>query len=175
MHQTEEEYQQEELRRAEQASADVSSPYLAKFKSFLAIQGENTNKTTKELYREHIPRSVFGISSDELADELGVSENELMQKLNTGISMQTRRKHDSSRLHFSKKSTIDQPNYFQFSLITPITRREIVIKCYGMITYGEDLILIGQREFEHKTDNRIYGFKLDNYNFMRYIATAQRW
>ena len=49
-----------------------------KMTNFLRIAGENRNIKTNELYREHIPRSVFGISSDEVSSALGKSEGEFM-------------------------------------------------------------------------------------------------
>lgn len=72
-----------EVRRdmEEQRKSDPSEILKSKFRSFLRIQGENKNRVTNELYREHIPVSVFGVSSDELASDLGMSENELMAEL----------------------------------------------------------------------------------------------
>lgn len=55
----------------------------AKVKSF----GETTAKKTKELYREHVPAATTGqMSSDELANLLGVSENELMARVADDIA-----------------------------------------------------------------------------------------
>jgi len=50
-------------------------------RSFVKTRGETINKETGLLYREHIPRSIFGQSSDEVADSLGMTENEFMAKI----------------------------------------------------------------------------------------------
>jgi hypothetical protein len=68
-----------------QAECDENHNIKSKFKSFLSIAGEKKNKETNELYREHIPASVFGVSSDEIASSMGITENELMDKLNNGL------------------------------------------------------------------------------------------
>ena len=60
---------------------------VSKFKNFLGIAGEKKSKQTGELFREHIPRSVAGISSDEVADALGKSENEFMAELTADLSI----------------------------------------------------------------------------------------
>src|SRR3990172_3936314 len=65
----------------EQRKSDPNEILKSKFRNFLRIRGENKNRVTNELYREHIPVSVFGVSSDELASDLGMSENELMAEL----------------------------------------------------------------------------------------------
>jgi hypothetical protein len=50
-------------------------------KAFVRMSGEKTSKETGELFREHIPVSVFGQSSDEVADSLGMSESDFMAML----------------------------------------------------------------------------------------------
>lgn len=62
----------------------ASQPYaetINKFKNFLRLSKEKTSKETGMLFREHIPQSVFGQSSDEVASALGKTENEFMQEL----------------------------------------------------------------------------------------------
>jgi hypothetical protein len=59
---------------------------INKFKSFLRRNADVRSKKTGELYREHIPASKFGISSDEVASALGMTENEFMQMLMEEIS-----------------------------------------------------------------------------------------
>jgi len=70
----------------EQRKSDPNEILKSKFRNFLRIRGENKNRVTNELYREHIPVSVFGVSSDELASDLGMSENELMAELTEGLT-----------------------------------------------------------------------------------------
>lgn len=89
--------QEEELNReylAEKANYQSNNANYGKYtnivnkmRGFLSIAGEKTNKDTKELYREHIPQSVFGISSDEIASGLGIDENELMAKITDGLKI----------------------------------------------------------------------------------------
>ena len=73
----------EELLKARAEYEAEAMPYdkytgiVNKMRGFLAIAGEKKSKDTNELYREHIPQNVFGISSDEIASDLGISENEL--------------------------------------------------------------------------------------------------
>ena len=74
--------------RGEVAEAKKAEPYakeISKFKNFLRIAGEKKLKETGELAREHIPTSVFGISSDEVASTLGKTENEFMAELTEDI------------------------------------------------------------------------------------------
>ena len=58
-----------------------------KMKNFLRIAGEKKSTTSKELFREHIPSKVFGVSSDEVASSLGMSENQFMAELTADIEM----------------------------------------------------------------------------------------
>jgi hypothetical protein len=58
-----------------------------KFTSFLKIAGEKKSTKTNELFREHIPASVFGTSSDEVASALGKSENEFMAELTKDLNI----------------------------------------------------------------------------------------
>jgi hypothetical protein len=44
-----------------------------KMRRFLALNKDRKDKETGELYREHIPERVAGISSDEVATDLGMS------------------------------------------------------------------------------------------------------
>ncbi len=83
--------QEEELRIAKIEFESQDRAYnqhtevVKKMRSFLAMAGENKSKETNELFREHIPESVFGISSDEISSDLGISENELMAKITNGL------------------------------------------------------------------------------------------
>ena len=52
-----------------------------RMRGFLRFAGEKKSKQTGELFREHIPRDIFGQSSDEVASDLGMTENEFMAKL----------------------------------------------------------------------------------------------
>ena len=56
-------------------------PTIKKMVNFLRIGGEKVSKETKMLFREHIPRSMFGISTDEIASSMRMSENELMEEM----------------------------------------------------------------------------------------------
>ena len=58
-----------------------------KMKNFLGIAAEKKSKQTGELFREHIPTRVFGVSSDEIATDLGMSENEFMAKLLSDVKV----------------------------------------------------------------------------------------
>jgi len=76
--------------RGEVAGEQLGSQYgreIQKFKSFLRIAGEKRSMETGELFREHIPRSVFGVSSDEVATDLGKSESEFMGELVSDLEM----------------------------------------------------------------------------------------
>jgi len=61
--------------------------------SFLKSHGEETNKVTGELYREHIPagtkwfNKAFGEGTDEIASNIGISENEFMTQLNNIVDL----------------------------------------------------------------------------------------
>lgn len=57
-----------------------------KMKNFVRLAGEKKSTETGELFREHIPQSVFGQSSDELAQSLNMTENELMAKIQSDIA-----------------------------------------------------------------------------------------
>jgi hypothetical protein len=86
-----EEYENELLRaaKADLAMDQSSNAELSTFKkmrSFLAIAGEKKSRKTGELFREHIPEDICGVSSDELASSMNLSENELMAQLTSGIS-----------------------------------------------------------------------------------------
>jgi len=52
-----------------------------KMKRFLRMAADKKSRRTGELFREHIPVNVFGVGSDEIATDLGISENELMAQL----------------------------------------------------------------------------------------------
>jgi AraC-like DNA-binding protein len=86
----------EELLKARAEYQSEAMPYdkytgiVNKMRGFLAIAGEKKSKDTNELYREHIPQNVFGISSDEIASDLGISENELMEKITDGLQTKSR-------------------------------------------------------------------------------------
>ena len=70
------------------------APYgkeIQKFKNFLRIAGEKKGKEAGLLFREHIPEGVFGVSSDEVASALGMSENEFMAELVSDITMVSRK------------------------------------------------------------------------------------
>jgi len=58
-----------------------SYPDIKKFVNFLKFAGEKTSKETGLLFREHIPRSVFGVGTDEVAAKFSMSENDLMADL----------------------------------------------------------------------------------------------
>lgn len=101
---TEEEYE-DQLLREERANFNRErygehKEIINKMRSFLAIAGEKTSKDTHELFREHIPRDVFGMSSDEVADEMGISENELMSQLTDNLNIRSRVR--SSPVKFAK-------------------------------------------------------------------------
>ena len=66
---------------AQQGQWGDSLPIIKKMVNFLKMAGEKTSKETKMLFREHIPRSVFGQSTDEIATSMRMSENELMEEL----------------------------------------------------------------------------------------------
>jgi len=79
----------EEARSEFKASqqGDPQKQLFTKMRNFLRFAGENKSKQTGELFREHIPQSVFGEASDELATTMGISENELMAQLTDGLQM----------------------------------------------------------------------------------------
>ena len=81
------EIQADAMRESREAKYGQYSDVIKKMKSFLCIAGEKTSKDTKELFREHIPVSVFGVSSDEIATDLGMSENELMSEITAGLNI----------------------------------------------------------------------------------------
>jgi len=60
---------------------------VQKMKNFLRISAEKKNKKGT-LYREHIPDNLFGVSSDEVATDLGMSENQFMNKLLSELDIQ---------------------------------------------------------------------------------------
>ncbi len=66
--------------------ADPNQQLFTKMRNFLKFAGEKTSKDTGLLFKEHIPRKVFGESSDELATSMGISENQLMSNLTEGIT-----------------------------------------------------------------------------------------
>jgi len=76
--------------RVEMQTVNQADPYqqvFTKMRNFLRFAGEKKSKETGELFREHIPQSVFGQSSDELASSMGITENELMAKMTEGLTM----------------------------------------------------------------------------------------
>lgn len=62
-------------------------PLVKRMRSFLGMAGEKTSKETGELFREHIPRKVFGVSSDEVSTALGKTESEFMAELTNDLNM----------------------------------------------------------------------------------------
>lgn len=60
---------------------------VQKMKNFLRISAEKKN-SEGTLFREHIPKKNFGISSDEIATDLGMSENKLMEKMLSELDIQ---------------------------------------------------------------------------------------
>jgi len=74
-----------ELKAMEMANPDQQ--LFGKMRNFLRFAGEKTSRETGELFREHIPRRVFGESSDELASSMGITENGLMAKLTENLPM----------------------------------------------------------------------------------------
>lgn len=65
---------------------DPNQQVFTKMRNLLRIAGEKQSKIG-ELYREHIPKNIFGQSSDELASTMGISENELMANLTKGLNI----------------------------------------------------------------------------------------
>ena len=53
---------------------------VQKMKNFLRIAADKKN-SSGALNREHIPKKIFGVASDEIATDLGMTENELMAKM----------------------------------------------------------------------------------------------
>jgi hypothetical protein len=92
----EENWQEEELAKlraefkSENREFNQHTDVVKKMRSFLSMAGEKTSKETGELFREHVPQSVFGISSDEIASDLGMTENELMERITDGLSIKSR-------------------------------------------------------------------------------------
>ena len=81
---------EEEYLRSVEAEARIEAqsgefgdlePVVKRMARLLRIAGEKRSKETGLLFREHIPRSVFGIGSDEISSRMGISENELMEKV----------------------------------------------------------------------------------------------
>lgn len=60
---------------------------VQKMKNFLRLSAEKKNKEGT-LFREHIPESVFGVSSDEIATDLGKSEKEFMAQILDELDIQ---------------------------------------------------------------------------------------
>ena len=60
---------------------------VQKMKNFLRIASENKSKEGM-LFREHIPKRIFGVGSDEIATDLGMSENDLMDKIINELDIQ---------------------------------------------------------------------------------------
>ena len=58
---------------------------VQKMKNLLRISAEKKN-AEGTLFREHIPKNVFGKSSDEIATSMGITENEFMQKITGELS-----------------------------------------------------------------------------------------
>jgi len=113
---------------------DKYTEVVNKMRGFLSIAGERTNKDTKELYREHIPQNVFGISSDEIASDLGMSENELMAKITDGLQIK-------SRVYQSPRVTIARIILSEVERkIAREKKRVAKIKAkFGWVFYGEML------------------------------------
>lgn len=65
---------------------DPNQQLFTKMRNLLRITGEKKSKIG-ELYREHIPKNIFGQSSDELAASMGISENELMTNLTKDLNI----------------------------------------------------------------------------------------
>ena len=79
------EYQTKDLLNAKRELRKLAteSPFaqeVSQIKNFLKTSAEKIGKTG-ELYREHVDRSLFGVSSDEVAASLGKSEKEFMEEL----------------------------------------------------------------------------------------------
>ena len=83
------EIQADAMQESREAKYGQYTDMIKKFRSFLSIAGEKTSKDTKELFREHIPVSVFGVSSDEIATDLGMTENELMEEITAGLNIKS--------------------------------------------------------------------------------------
>lgn len=62
-------------------------PLVKRMRSFLGMAGEKKSKETGELFREHIPRKVFGVSSDEVSSALGKTESEFMAEITNDLNM----------------------------------------------------------------------------------------
>lgn len=59
---------------------------VGKMKALLRTSAEKKS-SSGELYREHIPQDKFGIGSDEIATDLGMSESAFMQKINSELDI----------------------------------------------------------------------------------------
>jgi hypothetical protein len=66
-------------------SYGANSEIVQKMKNLLRISAEKKN-AEGTLFREHIPKNVFGKSSDEIATSMGITENEFMQKITGELS-----------------------------------------------------------------------------------------
>lgn len=74
---------------AGQKAIKEETPYskiVSQMKSYLRLHGEQKN-VTGMLNREHIPESVFGVSSDEVASALHMSEGDFMQSIALHLDM----------------------------------------------------------------------------------------
>lgn len=75
---------------AKEATAGKVGDLGAEYKKLVSIvksKGEQLNPATGMLYREHVPAGKnLGMSSDEIATDLGMSENELMQMVLNDIA-----------------------------------------------------------------------------------------
>ncbi len=54
---------------------------VSKMKNFLRMSADKKDPTTGLEFQEHIPQKMFGVSSDEVATSLGMTENEFMDQL----------------------------------------------------------------------------------------------
>jgi len=146
---------------------------LIKFKNFLRIAGEKKSKETGELFREHIPEAVFGISSDEVASDLGISENELMEDLTDGISINSPQAKTiiNRSLKCNKAKEIMG---IDFTMINPISGREWKTRGIGLIAYGDNIILLGMPYFNGKLKKRLYGDFLTPEEAIRYLWCNQQ-
>lgn len=114
-----------DVKQAEGAKFGEYKEVATKMKNFLKIAGENrSSKESKELFREHIPSRVFGVSSDEVASALGKSETEFMQELTKDLDIVSSGKANAQvigrmneRVKKLKNSTIYEkldPEFYNF-------------------------------------------------------------